>query len=245
MSIIEWPIVETLSLLAVSGAVAWLLQWGWTRFLRFTWSSGLDPRYRLAHTVAPLRLLLGLAVVGVALTPYRPSASPEGVAILLGPLALAVMVGFNYFRDVVGGIALSFRRPFTLHDQIATATISGRVVDIGLTRVRIRTPDGGLADLPNRELSDDRIRTSGADGRALPIEVRVPVRAGQNVRRFAAALRDQVYLSCFVDAGAPIIVDVETETEILVRATPTHPDDADELRSDVAARAVLALQHKP
>ncbi|MCB9731153.1 MAG: mechanosensitive ion channel [Deltaproteobacteria bacterium] len=243
MNIIEWPIIETLILLAVSGTVAWFLQWGWTRFLRFAWSSGLDPRYRLAHTVAPFRLLVGLAVVGIALAPYRPSGSPEGVAIFIGLLALAVMVGFNYFRDIVGGVALSLRRPFTLHDQIATATISGRVVDIGLTRVRIRTPDGGLADLPNRELSGDRIRTSGAHGHALPIEVRVPVRAGQNVRRFAAALNDQVFLSCFVDAGAPIIVDVETEAEIIVRATPTHPDDADELRSDIAARAALAL-HK-
>ncbi len=71
----------------------------------------------------------------------------------------------------------------------------------------------------------------------------VKVRAGANINRAADALREQTYLSAYADASAPVICEVLDGEAAIIRATPVHPDDADELRSDLAARALAIWQN--
>jgi len=235
----EWPIVATLVRLAIAAPAAWVIAWAWSRLLAFLWSSGLDPRHRLAHTVAPFRLLLALIVAGVALDPLEPTETPSSVAILVVSLALFGVVAFAELRDIASGLGLSLRRPFTIGDHVGTDDVSGQVIDLGLTRVRLRTPDGGVVDVPNRELASTRVRMSAGTRRALPISVDVAVPAGRDLAEVTGALSDQVYLSAYVDAAAPVIVELLDQSRARVRATPVHADDTDELRSDINARAAL------
>jgi len=236
---LDWPILATLIRLAIALPLALTIAWGWSRALGFASSSGLDPRHRLAHTVAPLRLLLGMTVVGVALGPLQPTESPTSVALLAVALILVGVVAYSDLRDVVAGLAISLRRPFTIGDQVGTEAVTGQVVDLGLTRVRLRTPDGGIVDVPNRHLAADRVRLSAGQRLALPIVVDVVVPPGRDLVELSGALSDQVYLSAYVDAAAPVIVEILDLGHARVRATPVHADDADELKSDVTARAWL------
>ncbi len=241
-SIFDWPLIETLLLLLVAGGVAWLVARGWSRGLRFLWSSGLDKRRRLAHTVPPLRLFLALIVISVALSPLEFGSSLTSAALLGGGLALVAIVGHAYLRDVVGGIAIAMRRPFTIGDPVGVDGLTGRVIDIGLTRVRLETPDGGRVDVPARNLAAGRVTTSNGR-RALPTEVIVRIRGEADSHRIQSELRDQVFFSAYVDAAAPVIVEALGDGTVRIQATPLHADDADELRSDLTARAAtLAMR---
>ncbi len=240
----SWPITDTILLLLLAGGVAWALSRLWSRLVGFVWSSGSDPGRRLAHTVAPLRLLLGIAVAAVAITPLRVADEPTAVAELIALALLVGFVGATYLRDILGGLALSIRRPFTVGDQVAVQGVSGRVVELGLTRVVLRTSDGADVDMPNRVLSAERLSTSAPSRRALPIEVTVPLPGG-DPGHATEALRAEAYLSAYLDAGAPVICEVMDGRQALVRATPVHPDDADELRSDLTARALTLDTHGP
>ncbi len=154
-----WPIADTLVLLLVAGVAAWAIARLWSRTIGFLWASGVDGEHQLAHTIAPVRLLLGIAVVAIALTPLKVGDA-SGVAELIGVMLLFGLIGASYFRDIIGGIALSIRRPFTVAAQNATEQASGRVVELGLTRVLLRTPSGAMVDLPTREVSAKRVSTA-------------------------------------------------------------------------------------
>jgi|GEM_PF-1658169 len=235
-NLFAWPLVETLFLLVLGGAIAWVLAATWSRTLSFLWASGLDPRRRLAHSVPILRLFLALTVIILALGPLEIGRSLTSAALLGGGMIIIATVGNAYLRDIVGGVAIAMRRPFTIGDPVATDTVAGRVVDINLTRVRLQTPDGALVDVPARTLASGRIITSNGR-RSLPTAVVVRVRHDADAHRAQADLLDQVYLSAYVDAAAPISVEALGDGTARIQATPIHPDDTDELRSDLAARA--------
>lgn len=237
-SLFAWPFFDTLLILLIGGGLGWIIATGWSRGLAFLWSSGLDPERRLAHTVAPLRLLLGLVVVITALGPLELGSSLTSAALLTGGLVLFAIVSQTWLRDVLGGVTLSVLRPFTIGDSIATSTDAGRVVDIGLTRVRVETPDGALLDLPTRILASERLRTSRGR-RSLPTSLIVRLRGDIDPQRAHAELLDQVHFSAYVDAMAPVIIENLGDGSMKIEATPIHPEDSDDLRNDLAARAAL------
>ncbi len=233
----DWHIVETVMLGAIAGVTAFALSWAYTRLIHFLWSSGIDERRALAHTFAPVRFLLVLAVAAIALSPLTLGGGSRATVALIASVLLAVTVGQNILRDVLGGLSLAARRPFTIGDQVELKGQSGRVSDIGLTRVQLSKPDGSVLDIPTRDLSEDRIHTSEGERRSLPIVIEVPFHVSQDINTVVDTMRDQTLLSCYCDASAPVVVEVLNERQVRIRATPIHPDDRDELKSDITARA--------
>lgn len=236
-----WPLLDTVFLLFVGATLAWLIATGWARAVRLMWSAGLDPRHRMAHTNAPLRLLLGLAVVIIALGPLELGSTLTSAAFLGGGLVLLAIVGQSWLRDILGGIIIAANRPFTVGDSIATPTVTGRVIDLGLSRVRVELSDGSLVSLPARMVAAERLVTSGR-AQALPAEVVLRLSADLDPGWAHAELFDQVRLSAYVDLNAPVIVEQTADGAIRVQATPISPDDTDALKNDVAARAATLLR---
>ena len=250
------PNLPWLAEVAIVILVAFLVSVGWSRAAGFVWATGWDSERLLVFTQAPVRFLLLIWVwstlVGLAV-PERwsdPAAWLErdtvmGTAEVYGAIVMTILVtfwGLRNLRDVVSGLVLSATRPFRLGDEIAVADAQGRVANVGLIRVRIATPVGELVDVPASSVTTRTVRIAPRHGGALPVSVEVGLNARQVEERAIEALRDHALLSIYSDASLPVTVEVTGPGQARVTATPTSPDDADALRSDIASRGASLLQ---
>lgn len=232
--------------------VAFGLAWVWSRVVRVLWSLGVDRGARLAFSHAPVRFALVLWVWSGALSfsasPFTAAEAPGTYgwhsttwtfdAFLPAFFTLLVTAwGIRNLRDMAGGLALSLTRPFDLGDEVATPHARGRVSSIGLTRVRIRSERGELVDVPAGEIATRTLRIAARGGGALPVSVEVHLNAFDAPDVSCDRLRDHALLSPYSDAGVSVVVELIDPHRARVVATPSHPDDADDLRSDIASRA--------
>ena len=233
MNPMDWilPIVTGL-------AVALLASWFWKVLVQTAWAFGFDSKHQLAYTIPPVRFILFL---GVWATIALPAWEEDPVDRLLigGFLTIVVTAwAFKHFRDIAAGLTISIVRPFALGDQVGTPQASGRLVALGLTRSKLRTPSGTWVDVANSELLANTVRVSSKARGALPIEVLVTILEDCESDLYIAALRDETLLSPYTDAGAPVVLELLDDRHVKITATPVHPDDTDELRSDLMGRAV-------
>ncbi|MGM0576730.1 MAG: mechanosensitive ion channel domain-containing protein [Myxococcota bacterium] len=233
----HWPLLEllvrALLLLVVAALVDRLL----VGAIRRAWALEIDRRRRLAWSIPLVRLLLVVVVLFGAFAPMHED-NPVS-ALLLGLLlgGAATTWGLDHLRDLAGGIRLALTRPFQLDDEIATERTEGRVVAIGLTRVRVVTAAGELEEVPTRAISRRSLRTprKGRHALATAVHLHLPEHVGPE--EALIALRDHAYLSAYVDAAAPVSVELLRAHEARVVATPVHPDAVSAMRSDLVARA--------
>ncbi len=96
--------------------------------------------------------LLSLAVI-VAIVAVFPSVKP--VDMLAGLGFFSVAAGFA-FRDILenllSGLLLLLRQPFRSGDQISVGEVSGTVLAITIRETRLKTFDGQLVLIPNRDV---------------------------------------------------------------------------------------------
>lgn len=254
MGLLWTPSVDWMLEVLLVSITAFALAWTWTKALGLMWAVGADRERILAFTNAPIRFALALwvwsVVVGLGPRPELQGNPQLGFhttiygsdwlrdALLPAFFTiLATVWGFKNLRDMAGGLALSLTRPFRIGDEVATATAHGRVSSIGLTRVRMRTEHGALIDVPASELASKTLRIAPRQGGALPVEIEVEISAARSVDRNVEMLRDHALLSAYSDSGVAVVVELLSQRRARIVATPTHPDDADELRSDLASRA--------
>jgi len=237
LSPVDWviPIVSGLVIALVSS-------WLWKVLVQTAWAFGFDEKHQLAYTIPPVRFVLFL---GVWTTIALPAWEHDPVDRLLigGFLTLVVTIwAFKHFRDIAAGLTISIVRPFALGDQVGTPQASGRLVSLGLTRSKLRTPAGTWVDVANSELLANTVRVSSKARGALPIEVLVTILEDCESDLYIAALRDETLLSPYTDAGAPVVLELLDDQHVKITATPAHPDDTDELRSDLMGRALAMRQ---
>ena len=84
---------------------------------------------------------------------------------LTGLLAAAGMVGIviglslrEVLSDLLAGVILFFDRPFKVGDSLVVGDIGGKVLDIGLRSVKLKTWDGIFASIPNRKVTSEVLR---------------------------------------------------------------------------------------
>ena len=194
MNPVDWFLPILLGLL-----VALLASWLWKVLVQTAWAFGFDSRHRLAYTIPPVRFILFL---GVWTTIALPAWEDDPVDRLLigGFLTVVVTVwAFKHFRDIAAGLTISIVRPFALGDQVGTPQASGRLVALGLTRSKLRTPSGTWVDVANSELLANTVRVSSKARGALPIEVLVTILEDCESDLYIAALRDEALLSAYTD----------------------------------------------
>lgn len=86
--------------------------------------------------------------------------SVNGVTVLGSLGVLSIAAGFA-FQDILStllsGILLIFRQPFVTGDQITVADVYGTVEGITIRETRIRTPEGHLVLVPNKDVYTNNI----------------------------------------------------------------------------------------
>ena len=84
---------------------------------------------------------------------------------LTGLLAAAGMVGIviglslrEVLSDLLAGVILFFDRPFKVGDSLVVGDIGGKVLDIGVRSVKLKTWDGIFASIPNRKVTSEVLK---------------------------------------------------------------------------------------
>ncbi len=221
-----------------------LASWSWRRLLALVWALGMDPRRRLAWSVPVVRAALVVVAAGAIVR--GALSGGEGALVSLSLAVAASVFAWRQGQDALAGVSLAFRRPFALGDEIGVGDVMGRVDEIGLTAVRVRGPGGATVEVPARKLVAGPLRCPGPGRRALPVAVEVPLGAGLPTDQALERLRAHALCSPYVDARGPVAVEVLDGARARCVAVPVQPDEADELRSDLVARAQeLAAQGAP
>ena len=132
--------------------VGWVL----SRVLRY----GLRAWFRRTRTpsfAAVMSKLAGWVVLALfvmaAVTAVFPSVQPVDVLAGLGFFSVAVGFAFqDILENLLSGVLLLFRQPFRSGDQITVNDLSGTVEAITIRETRIKTFDGQLVIIPNRDV---------------------------------------------------------------------------------------------
>ncbi len=97
-------------------------------------------------------VVLALFVMSAA-TALFPSVQPVDVLAGLGFFSVAVGFAFqDILENLLSGVLLLFRQPFRSGDQVTIGELSGTVQAITIRETRIKTFDGQLVIIPNRDV---------------------------------------------------------------------------------------------
>ncbi|MDN7023359.1 mechanosensitive ion channel [Methanoculleus sp. FWC-SCC1] len=149
----------------------------------------LIPLTRLIIYVSALYLILQAI--------FNPTVSEiVALAVIFG-----AAVGFglkDIFADILGGIVISFERPYQIGDKISAKGHYGEVVDIGLRATRILTPDDTLVSIPNVAVFSEATASSNAGKTEMMVVVDLFIDHGNDPELAMAILKDAVVTSKYV-----------------------------------------------
>ncbi len=143
-----------LAVLVVGYGAARLLRWGLGKLLcrRHTASFATVMSKLASWVVLFVVVLSAIAIV-------FPSVKPVDLLAGLGFFSLAVGFAFqDILENVLSGVLLLFRQPFQTGDQIEVQDQAGTVEAITIRETRIKTYDGQLILIPNRDVYKSVIR---------------------------------------------------------------------------------------
>ncbi len=107
------------------------------------------------HTGRMIGRLVGVVIMVSGLV-YALELSGVRVGPMLGALGIGgIALAFaaqDMLSNFIAGVLLQVRRPFRVGDEISSGDYEGRVVDVNLRTVRMRTHDGLTVYLPNAEV---------------------------------------------------------------------------------------------
>ena len=130
--------------------------WGLSRLVRFLlfrfWASRQTPSFaKVMSKVVGWIVLVVIVLLAIAIT--FPSVKPVDLLAGLGFFSVAVGFAFqDILENTLAGILLLFRQPFRSGDQITVMDRSGTVSNITIRETRLRTYDGELVVIPNRDV---------------------------------------------------------------------------------------------
>ncbi len=103
-------------------------------------------------------VIVSLATL-IAITVTFPSVKPVDLLAGLGFFSVAVGFAFqDILENTLSGVLLLFRQPFQTGDQIEVQNRTGTVEAITIRETRIKTFDGQLIVIPNRDVYKSVIR---------------------------------------------------------------------------------------
>ncbi len=139
-----------------------LLGYGVSRILRAVLHAYLK-RNRTPSFARVMSKLAGWILFGIAVLSATAAAFPsvKPVDLLAGLGFFSVAVGFAFqdiLENTLSGVLLLFRQPFESGDQIQVLEQTGTVEAISIRETRIKTFDGQLVLIPNRDVYKNVIR---------------------------------------------------------------------------------------
>jgi small-conductance mechanosensitive channel len=100
--------------------------------------------------IVAIFILLGIWRLRGTLTGLLAGAGIVGIVI-----GLAIR---DIISDLLAGIILFFDRPFRVGDALVIGNVGGKVLDIGIRSVKLKTWDGVFATIPNRKVCSEVLK---------------------------------------------------------------------------------------
>jgi small conductance mechanosensitive channel len=139
-----------------------VIGYGFARLLRWGLGKVLAHRHTPSFATVMSKLagwLVMFVVVLSAVAIVFPSVKPVDLLAGLGFFSLAVGFAFqDILENVLSGVLLLFRQPFQSGDQIEVQGQAGTVQAITIRETRLKTYDGQLILIPNRDVYKSVIR---------------------------------------------------------------------------------------
>ena len=138
--------------------VAWALARGVRWSLRRWLSRGQTPSFTTVMSKIAGWVVLTVGFLA-AVTIVFPSVKPVDLLAGLGFFSLAIGFAFqDILENTLSGVLMLFRQPFSAGDQIEVQGQTGTVEAITIRETRLKTFDGQLILIPNRDVYKSAIR---------------------------------------------------------------------------------------
>lgn len=185
--------------------------------------------------------VLVVVVVLAALAVTFPSVRPVDLLAGLGFFSVAVGFAFkDILENTLSGVLLLFRQPFRTRDQIEVQEHLGTVEAVTVRETRLRTFDGRLVVIPNRDVYKDVIVVQ-TDEPAIRWEFDLGVAYGTDLAVAVARLETAV-ASCegVLDEPPPFVVATSLSASSVVLtvrywAVSTELEGRDTMSTVIAA----------
>ena len=129
---------------------------------------------------------------------------PGGGAVL----ALGVQ---DLFANIVGGLVITFERPYTVGDKVEIGDHYGEVTDIGVRSTKLVTPDDSAVTVPNYLLFTNSVSNANAGSAEMMVVVEFHVAADADIDRALSVVHDGLRTSRYVhlseDHGVYVLVE--------------------------------------
>jgi small-conductance mechanosensitive channel len=152
----------------------------------------------------------------------------------------------DIFADIIGGIVITFERPYQIGDKISVQDKYGEVVDIGLRSTRIVTPDDSIVSIPNFVIFNQSTASGNAGKTEMMVVIDLFIDSGSDAGRAMEILKDAVVTSkyVYISPNRPYTVlldDFPFYKRIRAKAYVNDLRSEFEFKSEVTRRAWIAL----
>ena len=233
--------LATLLILALFGALAWIVRWLLTRLFALIIGD------RTLENLIRQLVYYAIWVLGIIIAVNALGFDPQALATGIGLTSLAL--GFalqDILSNFVSGLLILVLRPFELGDEIVVGETEGAVERIELRATEIRTYDGRSVLVPNAELFTSRV----TNNTAAPMRrgsVIFPLGYDQDLPRAMEVLRAAVSAVPGVLTKPPntVIIRELTDADVILEVrfwTESTRRDFLEAQSQVSQAMLAALQ---
>lgn len=165
-----------------------------------TWSSERAGQYRI--TVKMVIPLLKFTIYGIALYYILANIlklSSEQLILFGGLLGAGIGFGLkDLFADVVGGIVITFEKPYHVGDKIKMGDYYGEVIDIGIRSTRLVTPDDNIISVPNYLIFTQAVASANAGAQEMMVVIELFIDSGSDTALAMKILKEAVVTSKYV-----------------------------------------------
>jgi small-conductance mechanosensitive channel len=151
----------------------------------------------------------------------------------------------DIFADIIGGIVITFERPYQIGDKIAIKEHYGEVIDIGLRSTRIRTPNDSVVTIPNFLIFDQSVESANAGKTEMMVVIDLFIDPESDAGLAMDILKDALVTSkyVYITANRPYTVlldDFPFYKRVRAKAYVNDLRYEFEFKSEVTRRAWMA-----
>lgn len=163
-NIVSMPTIQTVTITSTLLAIliAYLLTRLITLILVFISERSGQHRITVKMVIPLMKVLIyGFALYYILVNILKLESSQ---LIFFGGL-LGAAIGFglkDVFADIIGGLVITFEKPYQMGDKIRIGDYYGEVSDIGLRATKLVTPDDNLVSAPNYLIFNQAVASANA-----------------------------------------------------------------------------------